>query len=466
MAISNEQSILSLLKVYYHDDVENLMFRNSPVVKRVKKVRVEGKSQNFNAMYGRGGAAGADYTKAAALAATVSKNAEFEVTPGQIFSVYTVNAKEIQASKTSRGAYMRIAGAKMFAASESFRKVMAASFYGSGYGEIAAVTGYTLVADTAIDITLPADAIMKIDVGSVLDLKATVSGTTVAASLTVNTINGETVNVTPDKNLTMSTDVYVVCLEGSFDGNGLPLLPMGLDGWLPVMKKRSSSAAAWNSYIGTKFFGVIRSVATDRLAGAFYDGTAELTAAKQKKKYAIQTLLRKLRRQGSLADMIILNDEDFQELSEEIESTNTYFTATSTKQKKEASVGVSEVSASFSTNFIENIIDDPYCIKGRFYILDSESVELWSYTNADKLDDGIAGNNPGKQDPMTMDGDGKGNDPYGLIIDDYLNAKPGADTVDGPASQISLMFYGSFAVKNPSVCGVGEFYGSTDFACA
>lgn len=468
MAISSEQAILSLLKVYYaKEGVQNLLFRNSPVVKKLNKVRVEGKTQNFNALYGRGGAAGADYTAAVALASTVSKNVEFSVTPGQIFSVYTVNAKEVQASKTSRGAYMRVAGNKMFAASESFRKVMAAAFYGSGYGEIANITDITFVANTAIDITLPSDAIVKIDVGSTLEVKASTSATSVDTTLTVNSINGETVNVTPDTALTIGSGTYyIVCLAGSMDASGNPLLPIGLDGWLPVMAKRDSSDAGWLAYIGSSFFGVTRSVATDRLAGAFYDGTAEVIAAKQKKVYAIQTLLRKLRRQGSLADMIVLNDEDFQELSTEIEATNTYFTATSTKSKKSAAIGMSEFSAAFSTNFIENIIDDPYCIKGRFYILDSSSVELWSYTNTDKVDDGIANNNPGKQDPMTMEGDGKDTDPYGLIIDDYINAKPGTDTVDGPATQISLMFFGAFAVTNPSVCGVGEFYGSTDFAAA
>ena len=56
MAISAEQSILNILKVYYKDGVENLLFRNSPAVRQVNKTRVEGKEQRFAAMYGRGGA--------------------------------------------------------------------------------------------------------------------------------------------------------------------------------------------------------------------------------------------------------------------------------------------------------------------------------------------------------------------------------------------------------------------------
>ena len=110
MAISANSSILAMLKVFYKDGVENLMFRNSPVLKKIKKERVEGKTQNFSAMYGRGGAVGADFLVAKNNAATVSKAVEFQVEPGQLFSVYTMNAKEVQASQTKRGGYMKIAG--------------------------------------------------------------------------------------------------------------------------------------------------------------------------------------------------------------------------------------------------------------------------------------------------------------------------------------------------------------------
>ena len=199
MAISTSASILAMLKVWYRDGVENLMFRNSPVLMKINKTRVEGKTQNFSAMYGRGGAVGGDFTKAKANASTVSKSAEFEVVPGQIFSVYAMNAKEVQASVSKKGAYMKVAGAKMFSASEAFRKTMALALYGRGYGELCA-SGYAtaIEANTPFDLTLPMDAIMKIDIGSVLALKTTVATSTVNTKLTVNSINGNTVNVTPD----------------------------------------------------------------------------------------------------------------------------------------------------------------------------------------------------------------------------------------------------------------------------
>lgn len=466
MAISANSSILAMLKVFYKDGVENLMFRNSPVLKKIKKERVEGKTQNFSAMYGRGGAVGADFLVAKNNAATVSKAVEFQVEPGQLFSVYTMNSKEVQASQTKRGGYMKIAGAKMFAASESFRKTLAAALYGSGFGEIAtygAAAGTknptTLAVGTEAVITLPTYAVMAIDIGSKLVIKATVNNDTVKAYLTVNAIDGEDVTVLPTGTAGASYTVAandIICLDGSFELDdttnhiAAPLLPVGLGGWLP--SKRTG--------LNTSFMGVTRSIVPDRLAGAFYDGSA----VNEKKSAAIQKLMQKCRRQGSQADLIVMNDEDFLEFAAEIETTNTYFTQTSTKESKKASIGFEKFSASFSTNYIDNIVDDPYCPKGRFYVLDSEYIALWSYTNTDKIDDGIAGNNPGKQDPMEMDGEGKTDTPYGLIIDDYLNVQSGEATSNGPAMNITLQMFGSFVVTNPSCNGVGLFYGASGIA--
>lgn len=455
--ITANDNIKSLLKVYYKDGVENLMFRNSPLLKKISKNRIEGKSYNFSAMYGRGGAVAGDFTKAKALASTVSKNVEFAVEPGQVFSVYTMNAKEVQASMTKRGAYMKVAGAKMFASAEGFRKTLACAQYGRGFGELCFADTTAETADTPLDITMPADAIMKIDVGSELVIKTSVAGGTAAVkqTLTVNGINGTSVNVTPEETYTPSaTDV--ICLAGSMDASGNPLLPVGLGGWLPVVGKRTGTSwvNAGNGYIEKSFFGVNRSVAPDRLAGAFYNESSSTA----KKTDGVQALLMKVRRQGSIADMIVMNDEDWLEMSKEIAADNTYFTQTSTKGKKSANVGFDSFSASFSTNYIENIIDDPYCPKGMFFILDSTSVEFDTLTNTDKVSDGVVENEAGKPDPMSDDNNGHDNDPYKLIIDDYINVQSGTADVNGPCSEVTLMLFGTWAVTNPSNCGVGLFY--------
>mgnify|MGYP002625333472 CR=1 FL=1 len=463
MAISTSQSILAMLKVWYKDGVSNLMFRNSPLLNKIDKTRVEGKQQNFSAIYGRGGAVAARFTIAQQNAKQQTRNVEFEVRPGQIFSVYTMNGKEVQASLSKRGAYMKVAGNKMFAASEGFRKTMATALYGRGYGELCYIdatknASLASIATTGTKVWLPIDAIMKIDIGTIIDVKASIATGTIVGSAEVTAIDGNIVTLAAQTSaISVTPGTHILALSGSVDASGNPLLPMGLDGWLPTVGNRVAGGS-WDTYIANSFFGVSRANASDRLAGAFVVG-----ASSEKYSVTVQDLLMKCRRQGSQADLIVMNDEDFLTLSKEIETTNTYFTQTSTKAKKEATVGFNSFAASFSTNYIDNIIDDPYCPKGKFYILDSSAVELFSYTNTEKLNDGVNGNNAGKQNPLDMEDEGKEKTPYGLIIDDYINVQPGSGSDDGPDVEVTLQFFGSLAVTNPSVCGVGIFDNNTTY---
>ena len=205
MAISTDAAILNILKVYYKDKVGNLLFRNSPVVKEIKKERVEGKEQAFASIYSRGGAVSADATVAAAKAASNVRNAEWKVTPGQLFSMFSYNAKEVQASLSKKGAYMKVAGNKAFAAAEAFRKTLAAAFYGRGYGEIgilpAAAAG-THAAQFTI-AGLADDTIMKIDVGSTIAFKSTVAGAEIGTA-NVDAIAGNDITVTPAASVTLA----------------------------------------------------------------------------------------------------------------------------------------------------------------------------------------------------------------------------------------------------------------------
>lgn len=451
MAISTDSAILNILKVYYRNSCSNLLFRNSPTLKSLKKTRVEGKQQNFAAIYGRGGAVAGNALIAKQKAAQNVRNAEFTVTPGQLFSMFSYNAKEVQASLSKRGAYMKVAGNKAFAATEAFRKTLAASLFGRGYGEIGILKdAYNFVSATPIDIKLPEDAVIKIDVGSSIVLKDSVESATELVTLEVNSIDDVTVNVTPSGAYS-GTGGEVVCLAGSMDASGNGIIPVGLDAWLPIVNGRQGSE--WTSYIGTAFNGVNRSINVEGLAGAFVAAESG-----EKKVDTIQKLIRKLRRHGSQANLIVMNDIDFLALSNEIASTNTYFTATSSKSKRAANIGFDSLSASFSTNFIDNIVDDPYCPKGKAYVLDTDTIEYFTYTNAETpVNDGVVENNPGKQDPMEADNDGRENDAYKLLVEDFITVTPGETTIDGDSTRVSLQFYGSLAVYRPSDNGVCIF---------
>lgn len=438
MAISSEAGILAMLKTYYaKEGLQNLLYRNDPLLKTIKTQRVEGKQANFSALFSRGGAVSANFLTAKALATSQAQAKEFQVTPGQMFSCCVFNNKELLASKSLRGAYINVASAKFFANAESFRKTMAVALYGTGHGELFTTSAsITLTADDQNDITFPQYAIMGIDIGSKLEVKATAAATSITATLTVNKINGTTVNCTSDTAATAASG-SVVCIAGCTDSNGNGLLPVGLAGWLP-----SGSVSASDS-----FYGVNRSTARDRLAG-----TVTAATSGEAKYKTIERAILALRRMGSLCDKIVMNDEDYLALSQEIDQ-KTYFTKVDGgKGQSKSELGRKGFGFSVSTNWLENVIDSPYCPKGTCYILSSDTVELWTYTNADKIADGVPGNEAGKPE-VNGEADVQ-NKPYQLLVDDMFTITPGTDTADGAAALVALNFYGTFVITNPSVNGV------------
>lgn len=438
MSISTEAGILAMLKTYYaKEGLQNLLYRNDPLLKEIKKERVEGKQANFSALYSRGGAVSANFLTAKSLATKSAQAKEFQVTPGQMFSCCVFNNKELLASKTLRGAYINVASAKFFANAESFRKTMAVALYGTGHGELYTTSAsIALTANDQNNLTMPQSAIMGIDIGSQLEIKSSAAATSVIATLTVNKINGTTVNCTSDTAVTAASG-SVVCIAGCTDSNGNGLLPVGLAGWLP---KGSLSAS-------DSFYGVNRSTARDRLAGVVTTATGG--EAKYK---TIERAILALRRQGSLCDKIVMNDEDYLALQQEIE-TKTYFTKVNGgTARQKAEIGHQDFGFSVSTNWVGNVIDSPYCPKGTCYILSSDTLALWTYTNADKIADGVSGNEAGKPE---VNGETTVQDkPYQLLVDDMFTITPGTDTADGAAALVALNFYGTFVVTNPSVNGV------------
>ena len=88
---------------------------------------------------------------------------------------------------------------------------------------------------------------------------------------------------------------------------------------------------------------------------------------------------------------------------------------------------------------------------------------MWSYTNAEYVDDGIGGNEPGKIMNADVDNDkGKEDAPYKLLIDDYISVQPGTPSVSGPTSVVATNLFATYAIWNTSVNGVGLFDGATN----
>lgn len=443
MAITNSAGLNAMLKTYYKKNgLQNTLLRADPFLKQIKFERVEGKQQNFAALFSTGGACSANFLVSKRNAAETAQAKEFQVTPGQLFSSCTFTPKEVLASKTLGGAYVKVAGTKMFASGVSFRNTLALALYGTGHGEIFVTTKQiTLAQGDKNEIELPNYAIAPLDINSTVEFKSSKSATANLAEVKVVKIGKGKITVSADAAATIPSG-SVICLSGCTDSDGNPLLPVGLAGWLPTD----------NISTNDSFFGVNRSVARERLAGVYVAGKSS-----EKKYEVIENAILALRRMGSLCDKIVMNDEDFLALSREIEAKTTFQKVNGGSAKQTAEIGYQGFGFSVSTNWLENVIDSPFVPKGRAYVLSSDTIELWGYTNNDKVinDGAVVGNEPGKANVDDS------NDPseraYQLLIDDMLTMSPGTDTRDGPAALATMQLYGSFVVTNPSVNGVVTF---------
>lgn len=454
--VANEY--LDMLKEYWiKNGVQNLFGVNSKVPAKFDVVRVVGKVQKIALGSGFGGAISGSYTKALDNIASQGEVTAFAYEPGRIFSLYSVGAPEIAASKNYDGATMKIEGYKHFCSTERARKALSIALYGRGYGELCVIGSTSALATNAdTTYTIPFNARMAITVGTKLALKATVSGAE-AATMTVKSIgqydgsNSVTITVRGDAAYTpAATDI--LCFAGAVanDANNSPRFPVGLGGLFPVVGQRTG--ADWTTYIGTSFFGINRSKDVNGLAGQYVKA-----ASGDSKMDTLKKALRMANGAGSKADLIVLNDIDWESLSKEVETASLYYTNTRESGKRDAHLGYNSISVNFYNQIVERVIPDAFCPKGTFYVLDTDTIKFLSYFNASELNDGLGRDEPGKvMNAEEGAGSERATDPFSILIDDWLSSEPGHDE-NGVISIISMNILGTYATLNPSVNVVGRF---------
>lgn len=457
MSVTNDSALLPIFKEWYSNEkIESLLWRASPTLRMIKKNRVGGKSYNFAANYGSGGACAGDATVAATNAASGnSKSVQFAVTPGTLFSIFNVGAQEVLASENIRGAFVPVPVVKMYDGTAAFRRLFATALFGMGFGEIGQVGSAgagTINAGTSNTIDLGQfSTVVKLDIGSQFIVT---NGALPSSSLrtlinTVTAIDGNSVTFTAaaGSNETWAATDWVEiygCRSGA-----TPLLPVGLAAWLPSIANRTGGT--WTSYIGTSFYGVDRSVFPSRLAGNYVQRD---TGNSEKYMDCVVRAVKAARNAGAGDNLwMVINPDDYAHITSEYNSQMTYFqTADAGKKAKDvkATRGLADMSFAFSTSYIEKVVEDPFCPRYTAYILDEETIEFAMLSNADTpVNDGISGTTPGVQ---PVDGvstpDVKGNS-YSFIFDDYVTVQPGSLAASGPVLQVILQLYGSLALRAP-----------------
>lgn len=445
--VTSDTSVLAILKEYYGvQDVEALVFRNSPVLGKIRKERVGGKYIPLPmAVYGSG-AVSSDYIQVTTQATNSYTGTSMQVTPGQLFSSFVIDPKEFLASQGDRAAFISVFALRAMLAMDDLRKTLATCFYRAGFLEM----GPVLAVDTnKLYVDVDPSTAMAISPGSNI-LFAT---STSAAYRDPNAVIVSSIQTVPASGATRITfaTAYVAAvavsdllfIKGGRDTNLNPNAPIGLDAWLPTLANRTG--ATWTTYIALPFFGVNRSVAPDRLAGQFVQRASNETYSQ-----AVLRAVKVARRGGGVPDMVVVNDDDFQQIVNDALANRTFYqgiNATGKMDKNAVTQGITQLQMSFSTSWINLVYDDPYCPKGRAYVLDSDSLRLFGISNtAPILDKLPIGNEPGAP-KATEQGELTTN--FQFLVDDMYTTT-NVPIATGQGLRVDLTVYAAFAVTAPA----------------
>jgi len=457
LGVTADTNVLAILKEYYGvQDVEALVFRNSPILGKIRKERVGGKYIPLPmAVYGSG-AVTSDYTQVTAQAANSYTGISMQVTPGRLFASFVLDPEEFLASQGDRAAFISVFAIRAMLAMDDLRKTLATCFYRSGFLEM----GPVLAVDSSrlyIDVD-PSTAMAISPQSQILFAASTSAAYRDANAVIVSSI--QTVQSSGNVRITF-TSAFVasvavsdqVMLKGGRDASLNPNAPVGLAGWLPTVANRTG--ATWTTYIGTNFFGVNRSVAPDRLAGQFVQRNS---GANESYTAALLRLVKACRRGGGVPDMIVVNDDDFAVIVNDALANRTFYQTinggNASKGENNVTQGITQFQMNFSTSWINMVYDDPYCAKGVAYVLDTASLRLFGLSNAAPIVDPIPTNNEpgapkasGQAEPTTN---------FQFLVDDMYTTSPIA-LQSGMGLRVDFQFYGSFAVLAPAHNGVCVF---------
>lgn len=467
MSIVQNSFIQKLLKTVYLDGVANNKYQSSPVLAAIEKKNWAGGDViKYAAQYGNGGNFGSVYNMVANNPTSGAKNLEWEMTQGYAFGLFDIDQPEILTSESDTGAYMSILANKMSACFDGLSKTMAMYLYGGKYGVIDQVkdsgSGITVQATNTFELT--SAGALKMDVGTrfviatAAQADKAVPGSDLLGSNSTPVIF--TVTAIDDKFVTATASVSGGTV---YNGDYIELYSArsgseargfeGLADLIPTIANRDKSDTRWQNYIKTAFRGVDRSVNADRLAGQFVkaeaSGDTRLTDA-------LVTLLKKTKRAGGLNNMIIINDETWEQVGKELGlAANMRQLSNVGSNKNRATFGVSELATAFGDAFIDRTVIDPYCTEGTAYSIEKDDLAFYDLGNVSKVLSPVSNGQMGKYDIKNVGEQGVGSEPTAkLNMDKLFTITPGAAGEYGPAFTISANVYGNFMLRKTASAGV------------
>ncbi|AEF82081.1 hypothetical protein [Leadbettera azotonutricia] len=371
MSILNIDKILTELRNYYRDGTNSLLFRNSPVFKSLGKTTISDNKYCYSVLYGDGGSASGNYDDAKDKALKNNKFTDITVPCKELYGSYFVDSTSIKDQTETEV----IHGAELFIATESLRKLIATSFYGMGYGEFFKVKKEIATKSGIMNnVQLSEESIMSIHVGTTFQgtIESGFPGNRLGKSINVITnISENVITFSATENEVYPENSYL-CISGCRDTDGTPLLPQGLSAWVPSIYERKDEK--WDRYIENDFNGLKRSKDIKRLAGEFI-----IQAENEKISDCIKRLYRLVYRSGSKPNVIAINDRVYAALLKEL-TPGYYKKETSQKESQNTSIDLD-----FASQYLDYIIEDPYCPSDLIYIFDNDKIEFVFFNQKRKM---------------------------------------------------------------------------------
>lgn len=449
-----DQNVINVLKTFYDgQSVSSLLGRNSPTLEKIGKKRVGGKEYPVPYMTSGNGSVGADFSKVVATASKRNFGSDTaSVGYNGAFATFTVSIKELSAAQKDAGSFVDLLMLKSFSSLEALRKILGLSLFGNGDGFIGA--NVSAISTGATEITVNNYSVPAIDIGTSLAIRDKTGALIPSYTPYITAIErGDSESV-----LTLSdavpTITEIAAGEGKIyiDGCGAPdnpLLPIGFEGWLPSVADRTG--ADWKTYIAKDFFGVDRSRYAARLAGNF---VKQKTG--EKISDCVVRLLSRIRTAGGVPDMVVMNPDDYnamiREAGEQLKLMQNINTDAK-KGKNEVTKGISDFKFAFSTSWLEYVIDDPFCPKGKVYVIDQKKFQFITLSNvAPIINAEAASTQPGAPEiTKSM----KAPEQYTLNFDDFCTVQP-ENLPDGPGFMVTFRVFGNFVCTAPAHCGVAS----------
>lgn len=359
-------SFEAALKSYYISQrIKNMVYKKNPLLAMVPKSEsFPGKNLPIPIIYGNPQGRSATFTTARNNKGSTSLVEDFVLTRVKNYGLADIDNETMEASADDKGAFLRAATLEIDGVLHNLGRNLAIDLFSDGSGRIGTIASGQ--ATDTVTLTNLSD-ITNFEVGMVLKVGSSLTAAVENGTVTVEAVNRTTGQLRCTAATwaagipTVAAGMFIF-VEGDARNAGDTKKVTGLAGWLDP------------DATSTPFFSVDRTVDITRLAGQYYDGTADTVEE------ALLSGLSHCGREGGSPEHVFLNNVHYVELIKELGSKVQYTRVDVPK----ANVGFDGIQI-HGVHGSATVIADHNCPVGRAYGLELETWKLYSLGGAPRI---------------------------------------------------------------------------------